>query len=74
VVSPLAQIAHVRVLLPAVFPGSASPEAGAAGVIQPMRALFEQAMFIYLDCVVLQLMARLGVGAAEMERRHANLE
>lgn len=42
--------------------------------IQPIRSLFEQALLIYLDAVVVMLMRRLGVRAERLRRRHANLE
>ena len=42
--------------------------------IQPMGSLFEQALSLLLDVVVLQLMADLNVSAEQMFQRHANLE
>ncbi|MHC4134620.1 MAG: 6-phospho-3-hexuloisomerase [Planctomycetota bacterium] len=40
---------------------------------QPMGSLFEQALHLYLDGVVLQLMSKLQRTAADMERIHSNL-
>jgi len=40
---------------------------------QPMGSLFEQALHLYLDCVVLRLMERLQMTAEDMERVHSNL-
>jgi 6-phospho-3-hexuloisomerase len=41
---------------------------------QPMKTLFEQALFILLESVVLQLMDVTGQTAADLAKRHANLE
>lgn len=40
---------------------------------QPMGSLFEQALLLYLDGIVLRLMAELGKTSEDMERVHANL-
>lgn len=40
---------------------------------QPMGSLFEQALHLYLDGVVLRLMSKLRRTAADMERIHSNL-
>jgi 6-phospho-3-hexuloisomerase len=42
--------------------------------IQPMAALFEQAIFIYEDIVVQLLMQKLHITAGEMAKRHTNLD
>jgi 6-phospho-3-hexuloisomerase len=42
--------------------------------IQPIRSLFEQALLIYLDAVVLRVMQRRRVKVGRMARRHANLD
>ncbi|MCI0343200.1 MAG: SIS domain-containing protein [Planctomycetales bacterium] len=42
--------------------------------IQPLGSLFEQALFVYLDSVVLRLMERLRISADDMAARHTNLE
>lgn len=41
---------------------------------QPARALFEQALFIFLDSIILTLKERFGITARKLSRRHANLE
>ena len=80
VFAPLTQAAALRVLLPPTMPsaGAAAPNPAAGpdvpALLQPMRTLFEQASLLLLDLVVLDLMAERGTTAAEMERRHANLE
>lgn len=82
VFAPLTQAASLRILLPPTMPsaGAAAAGAGAIGgpdvhaLLQPMRTLFEQASLLLLDLVVLDLMAERGASAAEMERRHSNLE
>ena len=63
--SPLAAEADLVVRLPL--------EAATAAVSQPMGSLFEQALHLYLDEVVLRLMKRLERTAEDMERIHSNL-
>ncbi len=41
---------------------------------QPMGTLFEQSVFILLDCAVILLMEKLGLVAADLKKRHGNLE
>lgn len=71
--SPLAELSNLRVVIPA--PSLKTVE-GAPGPIsaQPMGTLFEQSMLILCDSLVLGLMQRSGVSAAQMFERHANLE
>ena len=40
---------------------------------QPMGSLFEQALLIYLDSLVVRLMEELDISAEQMERAHFNL-
>lgn len=42
--------------------------------IQPMGSLYEQAMWLYFDWVVLRLLERLGSSLEQMSSRHTNLE
>ncbi|MDR1520886.1 MAG: SIS domain-containing protein [Planctomycetota bacterium] len=42
--------------------------------VHPLGSLFEQAAFLFLEAVVVELMDRLGQTQADMRRRHANLE
>jgi 6-phospho-3-hexuloisomerase len=77
IIAPLPQLAHVRVLLPPLIPvTSAAPTAESTpeSLLQPMRTLFEQSLFLYLDHVVLELMDELNASLAEMQKRHSNLE
>ncbi len=65
--SPLARLAHLAIVIPAAL------ERG-EGSRQPARSLFEQALFLYLDSIVLTMMHELGISQAKMKRRHSNLE
>ena len=42
--------------------------------VQPLGTLFEQSLLILCDSLILELMQRSGIGAAQMLERHANLE
>ena len=42
--------------------------------IQPMAALFEQAIFIYEDIIIQLLMKKLNITAEQMAKRHTNLD
>jgi 6-phospho-3-hexuloisomerase len=42
--------------------------------IQPMAALFEQAIFIYEDIIIQLLMKKLNMTAEQMAKRHTNLD
>ncbi len=65
--SRLARIAHFRVEIPAPLePGRRTR--------QPARSLFEQALFLYLDAVILRIMQELKIPGSRIRRRHANLE
>jgi 6-phospho-3-hexuloisomerase len=71
--SPLADLADHRVVIPAP---SLKTSQEMRGLIsrQPLGTLFEQSMLILCDSLILELMQRLGVDAAQMSERHANLE
>ena len=60
--SPLAAAAHHALLIPAVRSA------------QPGGSAFEQALLVFLDSVVLRLMATLGETPEAMRLRHTNLE
>jgi 6-phospho-3-hexuloisomerase len=65
--SPLARLANLTIIIPApLSPGRESR--------QPARSLFEQAMFLYLDSVVLTAIQEFRISARKMRGRHANLE
>ena len=71
--SPIADVADQVVLIPAPSPKAPLAESGATS-IQPMGSLFEQSLFVLLDCLILSLMSQEGVTADNMFPRHANLE
>lgn len=70
--SPIAQYADCVLCLPAPTPKLEDTQL--TGSILPMGSLFEQALGLLLDIVVLQLMTDLNVNAKQMFARHANLE
>jgi 6-phospho-3-hexuloisomerase len=71
--SPLAEMADYQVVIPAP---SLKTTAGKSGLVsvQPMGTLFEQSLLILCDSLILGLMQKTGVSAAQMFERHANLE
>jgi 6-phospho-3-hexuloisomerase len=71
--SPLAELAHYRVVIPAPSL-QASEEMRGLMSVQPLGSLFEQALLILCDSLILGLMQQNGIGAAQMLERHANLE
>lgn len=42
--------------------------------VQPMGSLFEEALFISLEALVIQLMEKKGISEKELKKRHANFE
>ncbi len=68
--SPLAALARVTVVIPAPLERGR----GGEGTRQPARSLFEQALFLYLDSIILTAMQELGISEQRLARRHANLE
>ncbi|MFN8372659.1 MAG: 6-phospho-3-hexuloisomerase [Anaerolineae bacterium] len=68
--SPIGTQAELVVQIPAASPKISS----AGGSIQPMANLFEQALLITLDIIVMQLMDELNLTSEQMFTRHANLE
>ena len=71
--SPLAELADHRVIIPAPSLKTSQEIRGLIST-QPLGTLFEQSMLILCDSLILRLMQRLGVDAAQMSERHANLE
>jgi len=71
--SPIAELADAVVRIPAPSPKTAAgvPQSDS---IQPMGSLFEQSLFVVLDCIVLILMQKQGLTSDVMFGRHANLE
>jgi 6-phospho-3-hexuloisomerase len=82
--SPIGRIADVLLRIPASTPkprelssgGADGAEGTPAAVFtrQPMASLFEQALWILLDAVILLLMRRKKITSDAMFARHANLE
>jgi len=70
--SPLAERADVVLAIPA--PSDKLQRDLAFQSIQPMGSLFEQALLLTLDAIVLMLMDKRGDCASRMFERHANLE
>jgi len=70
--STIGKLADRRIVLPAPSPKAKAGESIPS--IQPMGSLFEQALLLLLDAVILELMARRGASSDEMFTRHANLE
>jgi 6-phospho-3-hexuloisomerase len=71
--SPLAELSNLRVVIPAPS-FRVTDEAHDSKSTQPLGTLFEQSMFILCDSLILGLMQRTGISAAQMLERHANLE
>jgi 6-phospho-3-hexuloisomerase len=71
--SPLAELADLRVLIPA--PSFMAAEGVLSrNSVQPLGTLFEQSLLILCDSLILLLMQRTGVTTEQMFARHANLE
>jgi 6-phospho-3-hexuloisomerase len=71
--SPLAELSDLRVVIPAPS-FRVTDEVHDALSIQPLGTLFEQSLFVLCDSLIVGLMQRTGVSAAQMFERHANLE
>jgi len=70
---PIGKLADSVIEIRAPSPKATDARTGARSV-QPMGSLFEQAMFILLDSLVLLLMKGQALTSDEMFTRHANLE
>lgn len=70
--SPIGQVADIVLTIPVSTPKVANPIYPQS--IQPMGSLFEQAMLLTLDALVLILMAKTKLDSGSMFMRHANLE
>ncbi len=70
--SPIGQMAQIVLTIPASTPKV--PSSYGFPSIQPMGSLFEQAMFLILDGLVLKLMTRFNTDSETMFINHANLE
>ncbi len=71
--SPLAKLADHYVVIPASSL-KATEELRTSITMQPLGTLFEQAMFILCDSLIIGLMQRTSVSATQMLEHHANLE
>lgn len=71
--SPLGQLAHQRVVIPAPSFRVAEGERQRLSA-QPLGTLFEQSLLILCDVLILGLMRHFGANSAQMAGRHANLE
>ena len=67
----IAQMADIVLYVPAPTKGQAF---GPRTSRQPAGSLFEQALYLLLDAVVLDLMERLGGTTTDLIQRHANIE
>ena len=73
--SPIGLIADLTVEIPAGGTGADARHADGRVVSrQPMATLFEQALWLLLDSVILMLMEQSHASSEEMFARHANLE
>jgi 6-phospho-3-hexuloisomerase len=72
--SPLAELAHHRVLIPAPSYKTVNDRTCRRMTVQPLGTLFEQSMLIICDSLILGLMQRTGARSEQMSQRHANLE
>lgn len=70
--SPIGQVADIVLPIPVSTPKVANPIYGQS--IQPMGSLFEQAMLLTLDALILLLMTTIKRDSETMFARHANLE
>lgn len=71
--SPIGQLADYTVEIPAPSPKVVGG-ATTGHSLQPMGSLFEQSLFVLLDCLILLLMKKENQTAEQMFGRHANLE
>jgi 6-phospho-3-hexuloisomerase len=79
--SPLARRADISITIPAPSKAEQSPDHPASPgseSLQPGGTLFEQALLVFFDCMVLELGRRRGWSAEELggslRKRHSNLE
>jgi len=70
--SPIARLADIVLTIPAPTPKIEVGTDFASG--QPMGSLFEQALFLTFDALILMLMDLEGISGEDMFTRHANLE
>lgn len=69
--SPLAELADHTLVLPVPL---AAERPGGLASVQPLGTLFEQALMMTCDILVMQIMESFSVSDTVMQARHANLE
>ena len=69
--SPIAKMSSCSIIINVPSKGDVNDHASS---IQPMTTLFEQALFITLDALVLNMMQMLGESNESMKRRHNVIE
>jgi 6-phospho-3-hexuloisomerase len=78
--SPLGKLADLTVVVPGRSKAAREDEyhsrqlLGEHESLTPMGTLFENSSMVFLDCLIVELMDRLGVSEDEMKRRHAAIE
>lgn len=70
--SSLAECADIVIQIPA--PTKIASLKNDVNSIQPMGSLFEQALMVYVDAVILEIIEKGFMDCVEMSKRHANLE
>lgn len=70
--SAIGRLASVLVHIPA--PSRVWRDQALVGSVQPGRSLFEQALLVYLDALVLRLMEEEGIEDDDVMARHSNLD
>lgn len=70
--TPSAALAHDLLVIPAQT--MASDQVAGASAVLPMGSLYEGALFVLFEVMVLELCDRLGESAETMRARHTNLE
>jgi 6-phospho-3-hexuloisomerase len=78
--SPLGKLADLTVVVPGRSKAAREDEyhsrqlMGEHESLTPMGTLFENSCMVFLDSLIAELMARMGVSEDEMKRRHAAIE
>lgn len=70
--SSIGRLSRIVVHIPA--PSRVWRDQALVGSVQPGRSLFEQALLVYLDAVVLRLMEEMGLEDDDVMARHSNLD
>ena len=70
--SPIAKLADYVVKMPGATKERTEGDNGST--VQPMGSLFEQALMVFYDAVILNIMAMRGLDNDKMYGKHANLE